>query len=1296
MSSIAQRWGLNPEAPKTASEQYAVMQTRFSPPAAHDDRYLQIHDMPWHDGSIHRQICGVHLIVDGQREPWRSLHDEAKIDGSKPQLAVSHVDIFCDTLEVVGRLCLPQARVRIFARRLVFADLPEAVLSTSANPWLVPDASAAKDGDSKGADGLPGRPGGDFEIYVSSVEAAQGRPRLLAAGCAGQNAGAGRNGNAGSSVDGIRHVHDEFTASFGVGTQGVDFNFDPPAVFFTFRWGVSPPSSWCGGLGSDMEYGKRDNWPSNGTDAIRPGKPGDASDGGSLVTNHKAVAALFEAPRGAAGRKAQDARGGAHGNPKISTRHHVVGNMAATGWFSKAAQLDYQEKERREVHNGKDAHAPEATRPEGLAGTAKVIQSEDDFCWLSAEALQPLLQHLRDLMFSGYPERAQALLQSYEPALRQAGPEAGDLDVLAWARAETEELSLRLSSHFDYFGHPAGYTPGYSLGTTMGIHQADIDLLMGQLLLATRLEASQRQAKGMGGMMAELQAMTQSQLEASAETLTKAQQQALAVRERIEKEIQPAIAKIQVEMQSLESRMRVETHGKLELEHFWRGSIKIAGAVSQLIPVGQPALGKVGNIAALVSDKFRGSDDGDVASLIEPTIKILGEASDVCTLYADAAPTDAGKAKPAEPSGGSNSKQSAKSQTQDVRREPRRKSLFTIEEQEEGRPISGRIIVDELSGGEFKTIVSRDFKKAIKTPEPGKAPDEDKGTDWTRLIATGKGLAPVLKKFQAAASEFKVPAQEVDAYLDKLKSESAEWKALAEKIKDFNKKKADCLLEIEGLGLKIGACREVITSGAALYFRVRQDAVQNGREISPAVQALSRVIRHRAERSLLRSLYLMVKAHEALLLQTPKDIDWRLDQIADKALKLADSQGGSPATFGEQRQQLVDLFRSNIAAFRDSLIQLHEPGRTLSRQAKLVLTADSDRDAALLVALNAGEKVRINPLDYGLIKADEHRARLAKITLVNFAFENDAASTPGAGGALHQRSMDLYMELAPEGAIRRGKDIFWFRSDRSANWSWSCWEKRNPGRSTCPWEIKASLPSLVDADVLEFLIGKVPAAGSLNERRERARAALSMPPLWSAMDLWVAFSEDGGGNVAAPRLKRLEFVIEYESDNSADTEVTLLVRSRGAPTGALLGCTPDLAGRGDGYADGMLRIYRKSTSLTPGAVARLVAPERIGEMQFAGWTLQERGCDPQKITDQELSLSMRAHTQVLCEWERAAQPVLRSARPGRLQSLRASADPDAALLGVVGVDEPGTSLECLESGWRLMQFGKARGWVEPT
>lgn len=1287
MSSLAERWGLDPAAPKSASEQFKVLQTRLSPPIASDDRYRQIRDVSWHDGTIHRQISGVELVIDSRQEPWSSLHNEALVDASRPHPVVSHLDIFCDTLRVTGKLTLPQAKIRIFARKLIFADSPDAVLSTSANPWLIPDAPSAKDGDSKGGDGLPGRSGGLFEIYVASVEVPANRSVLLAAGCAGQNAGAGRNGEAGRSVEGIRHIHDEFSQF--TGTQGVDFNFDPPATFFTFRWDLNAPSNICGGVYSDMEYGKRDNWPTNGADATPPGKPGDASDGGALITNQRSLAAYFFAPKGEPGRKAQDARGGAHGSPKISTKHHVKGNVVATGFFSRGVKLSYQEQERKEVHNGKDAPAPEATRSKGVDGTAKVISNE--FCWLSTEALQPVFQYVRDLMFAGYSERAHLLLGNYEEPLREVGAEAGDLDVLAWARAESETLRLRINSNLDYFGNPAGFTPGYSLGTTIGIHQAEIDLLMGQMLLAFRLEASQRNAKSLSGMMAELQAATQSQLESSVDAMINAEKKALAIRQRIENELQPEIAKIQVEMQALESRIREEIQGKLERDHAWRGALQIAGAVCQMIPVGQPVLGQIGNAGAFVSNKLIGREDSDVSSLIEPTIKLFDGATDVCSLYSDPNPKKANTAKPVSPSDDAKAKQQNSSLSKDVRKEPRGKSLFTIEE-ENSKAKPGWIKVDEMSDGEFKTIAARDFKKSGKTAAIDKGKDE--GINWAQYLAVGKALAPAAKKFFEGVSEFKVSAEEVDAHLQKIKIDSKEWRELVKKIKVFNEKKSACLGEIEQLGLTISACIEEITTGAALYFRVKQEGVLNGREMSAAVQSLSRVMRVRAERSLLRSLYLMIKAHEALLLQTPKDIDWRLDQIAEKALGLAGSSDASGAGFKEQREQLGELFRSNITAFRDSLIRLHEPGRTLARKAKVVLTADSSRDAELFNALNSGQKVRIDPLEYGLIKADEHRARLAKISLVTFEFEGDTIDAESSRKALHGRSMDIYLEVAQEGAVRRGSDMFWFRSDRCANWSWSCWEKTERTVSGSPWEIKASVPSLIDADVLEFLVGKTSAAGPLDERRERARSALSMPPLWSAMNLWIAFNDDGGDSRAAPRLKRLEFVVDYESDNAPDTEATLVVRTHGEDPGALLSCTPDLAGRADGYANGMLRIFKKS--VLDEKRVRLLAPDKIGDISFAGWIVHERGRDPYLVNNRKLWLSMNTHTQVLCQWQRFVTPALRSTgSKSRYVALRASADLDAGLIGIVESIDPGVVLQTVDNGWRLMQFGQKSGWVAP-
>lgn len=1293
------RWGQDVVQGKSPSPQYLVLQTQLRRPDERSDHYLQIHDIPWHDGSVHRQISGVHVVVDRFKEPWSSLHDEAKVDGPQPKLAVTHLDIFCDTLEVVSRLSIPQAKVRIFARRLIFAT-PEAVLSTSANPWRLADAPAAGDSDAHGGNGLHGRAGGQFEVYIQELKAGNNSPRLLAAGCDGQNAGRGMNGAAGASVDSMSHIHEEFSANFG--TQGVDFNFDPVAVFFSFRWTAAmAPSPWCGGLYSDMEYGKKDSWPSSGSDAVPAGKPGDASDGGSLQTNLPGLVALFQAPAGASGRKGEDYRGGAHGNPKVAARYHVVGKMVTGGLFSKArVHLDYENKEKREVHNGKDGPAPSANRQAGKVGSTRLIDNSN--CWFSVEAVQPVLQHLRDLMISGYPDDAAQLLAVYLPVLELAGAEAGDLDVLAWAKAEAAEIQMRLRSNLDYFGHPAGYTPSYSLGATLGIHQTEIDLAMGQLLLAYRLEDSQRRAKSLGAVNDEWRELTESQMESSAASLTEADKQMQAIRDRIENELQPDLLKVQTRFDALEVKLINQARSDLSRMNEIRGGMKIAGALCQLIPVGQPILGKVGNMTALVTDTFVRPDAsfGDVKNLIKPTIEILSKATDVCTLYANAA-SDTPKKEV-------DSKKKDVPADKDVRKQAPQKSLFTIKEISE----PGCVIVDELSDGEFKSIARREFKKArefvkvdAETPAKNSASkdagkDKGGGLDWARLKNVGKGLEPLLKDFSDGVAGFKVPQSELDAYLNKLKSDNEDFKALAKEIESFNKKKAECLLKLEELGLKICACRESIIAGATLFFRLRQTAIQNGTEISPAVQSLSRVIRHRAERSLLRSLYMMVKAHESLLLQTPKGIDWRLDQLAKKALQLAGTDAATAGSFTEQTRQLTSLFRSNVTAIRDSLIQQHVPGRADSRKTKLVLTAGCERDAALFAEMNAGHKVTLDPLEYGLIKPDEHRARLAKVTLLDFAFEDASEPRGTSAGGLGGRTMDLYLEIDAEGAVRSDEHLYWLRSDRPASWSWSCWEKRNPGRGSLPWEIKASTPSIVDADVLDFLVGQPSAGETIKDRRERARSALAMPPLWSAINLWASFNDDGSNLTKPPKLTRLEFMVEYESEIADTGQATLQVRSVGAAAGALIGCTPDLGGRGDGYADHMLRIYKKAppalAGSTPTETISLTAPERIGEMRFAGWEWRVRGQPPQKSSDNRLSLAMTGHTQVLCRWHRGEMPVqLRSTTHQALLALHASADPDAALLGVIRMDAIGAELQRRDDGWRLVQCGAQTGWIEP-
>ncbi|MDM4772580.1 hypothetical protein [Solimonas sp. SE-A11] len=1288
-------------------------------PDPKSDRYLSIRDTRWHDGSLRRQISGVHIVIDRFKTPWKELHSDSLIDSNHIRYAVGQIDIHCDVLEITTRFFLPCATIRIFARQLVFKDGRErAEISVSPAKWLVPTAVSANSSGSAGGNGKHGQDGGRIEVFVSDCLAPDSSPRFHAAGGDGQHAGAGINGSDGRSVSAMNHHHEEFSAK--IGTTGVDFNFNPPAVYFSFRWFTSP-AHWSGGTWSDWTCGEGE-WPTDGGNAVSPGVPGNPGNGGVLLSNHVNLKSLFSAPSGRSGNKANDCKGGRAGSPMKSCKYHVQGFYNSWWGVHTGTDLRYETKETRETKAGVDAFAREAAVTRGRDGHFEHVATPS--AWLSALSLPPLMQYLRDLLLANHGDELQKLLALYEERLEGAGIEHGDADILIWAKTEAANIGNRFRLNLDYFGKPSGYSPSYSLGATIRMHQAEVDAAARTLLLCSRIESLQESSESTLNINQDLKSLTYDEISRNAQLLEKAERDSAELRKRIEDVLQPQIRKLQAEMSSLRLTLVNKARGDLSREHDIRGFFKIAGALCQAIPVAQPYLGWGGKLSTLLADKI-GRADSEV-DFIEPIAKIFEKADDLCSVVTamkseKMAVQSEGGIQKEERDGiahaggyileGKESLSDASSET----------SLFTIEEEDEDPEpkFAGRKRVQPIRDKVEDQLLARDrerrerFKPQINEVIKKAQADSSSGNGIDSITKYAKAGAPIVKGFADAIREFQVPQSEFDSYLEKLASQSDEWKKLSGEIKKFTDEKSRCLTKIQELGQQVGNCCSAITASAALAFRVDHAVIGAGAEISPVLRSLAGVNRRRAEESLLRSLYLMVKAHEALLLTSPSSIDWGLTDIARKASELLKSSG----SFGDAAMQLAESYRANLARIRETLISDYVPGQVQQRQIPLHLHAKAGRGVAeLFEAINAGQKGEIDPQVCGMIKPEEHMARLAKIELVDIDFEE--------ADALSDYSMRLYLEVAPEGLVRKGAQLFLFRSDRSASWSWSCWRKKE---STGPrWEIKPSVPSVADSEVLDFLVGQPAGGEALGVRRERARSALSNPPLWSKTRLWVAYDNQGIRRRAPPRITRLEFLVEYEAPLADDTQAVVCIYAQGPNPGAAIACDPpDMLGRGEGYINpAMLRIFDKNQSQQ----VQLTAPRQSGDVIFDRWGWQTRGGPPKVSRQADLVLDLTAHTDVVCIWRHATSSSLEEAEtsgapidekgalrlpsvPGaslvdiaqdsdaqadEMVALRSQPSPDASLVDVVDSKELGSIWKSLDSGWRLVEYAGGAAWMGPA
>lgn len=607
----------------TSSPQLSFMDACMPPPNPADSLYLDVRQDRDADGSARYTITGVHVVLakGNPNHLWETLHVDRttqKLDPANPRNATRSVSIYCDRLEVHGELCMPEADVTIHARELVWADRASAI-NVSPLGWAA-DKAADAQGTSPGQNGAHGRNAGSLNIFAASVSPANdGDGRLLASGGCGQNPGRGLDGANGESRNSwnsyASEMHDSgITVSYGKTT------FDPPAVYidFSWHWGPTSLSSTTQGV---------NKLPTDGQNAVAPGKPGNAGDGGRLRTNLPELARCLRNAGGSAGVKDRDYRGGAKGVPQKSATYTVVfwHNLLGT----KNATVNQTKNEERTTKDGANAPAPAADKPKGNAPAADIVNAPN--AWLHPLGVQCALAYMRDLFLSGSRDSLLALVLAYEQAFAAAPGNEHWQDeygkaLLTSVRTELASLLQRLHGHLDYFGNPAGYTPFLSLQSTTKLYKEETERALRSLLLARWICAKDRDARESAKALGEAVAMLNTDTTQAAARLAEAEARIRDADERI-KVVKEELNGLGNDLEALRSKLLKKAEASEDRKAKIKFCIHMASAICQVIPVGQPALGAVGTLASTVTPLIDGASGKAVPDTLSEMGKVLDKAS---------------------------------------------------------------------------------------------------------------------------------------------------------------------------------------------------------------------------------------------------------------------------------------------------------------------------------------------------------------------------------------------------------------------------------------------------------------------------------------------------------------------------------------------------------------------------------------------------------------------------------------------------------------------------------------------
>ena len=130
------------------SPQQTFLISQPEKPSATSTLYINRYTTKNNDETESHQVIGVHVVLakDDPNGIWKALHvdrSKQKLDPQNPRVATKALHIYCDTLEVRGEFCLPEAEVVVYARRVNWATA-DAAINTSPLLWALDKAKDAE------------------------------------------------------------------------------------------------------------------------------------------------------------------------------------------------------------------------------------------------------------------------------------------------------------------------------------------------------------------------------------------------------------------------------------------------------------------------------------------------------------------------------------------------------------------------------------------------------------------------------------------------------------------------------------------------------------------------------------------------------------------------------------------------------------------------------------------------------------------------------------------------------------------------------------------------------------------------------------------------------------------------------------------------------------------------------------------------------------------------------------------------------------------------------------------------
>jgi hypothetical protein len=680
----------------------------------------------------------------------------------------------------------------------------------------------------------------------------------------------------------------------------------------------------------------QDDSPTKGNDALAPGKPGNGGDGGELLINRVELKNGWRNTAGSAGSKAKNVDGGRPGTPINSGDYTLKLYYDLLGSNNGRVESKHNKVTTKE---GDSFKAPAASKGDGDAPKAQLADNAN--AWLHPELLRHMLLFVRDLYLANKRVRAELLLAAYDDALQTACPvklkaaPGGRIERTfkpAWSEANEDEWSAaglqiamlrqRLEAGLDFYGNPAGYMPLLSLTGALRLYDFDTKTALRTLLLADWVRGRTTAKEDAGDALDSAIDLLNEASDKAATQVGKAHDTIT----RLKGEINTLLDQIdaaRTDLNALSTELYNQASTDLTKKAHTKFLLNTAAAVMQVIPYGQPVLGSLGDLTAVVAEF-----DAD-----EPATAI-GKAGETIK--------DA------------------------------------VEAYEKSRKAGEKTVKDAVA--EYKKNRKEAGKPAKKKGEQRAA---DKAGKVSRLGVAAQGLGPAISHMAKAVSALSVSQAQVDAEMKKLAAESPKWAEFTKKLEKLNDSKSTTFAKMLAATQEIAEGYGQIAENEVAVAGMASDQAKDLAAINPASTQYIAAMGQRARMALTAALYQLVRSYETTVF-APLAVNWQMSNVYDHVKRLVDETSGKGVEkLLAQASVLEPIFQEAVVEVRKLLLK---DAVLEMKNSKQSLTIDGSYPE-LLKALNEARMVEIDPMDRGVIPPGRHRISVADVTLAQLEFD---------------------------------------------------------------------------------------------------------------------------------------------------------------------------------------------------------------------------------------------------------------------------------------------------------------------